>query len=199
MNSHYHLSLPPDTEPFDSADDIKAYLSVYHDLLDDEIMLLVAQARQYIEGALDVAFLTQTWDLYLNQWPSGSDPINLDIAPIQAVASITYTDTNGDSQTLSTSVYTVDVTRDPARVYLAYGQSWPAVRVMPKSIRVRMTAGWGAGGSDVPQLWLGVLKSVVADLINAREIYSSGVKFEPSPAIVRMMNLIRIRPMLGAV
>lgn len=110
-------------------------------------------------GILGRALLTQTWDLYLDRFPQGwgwQDPANPDSAitiplpPLQSVTSISYVDTNGATQTLSSSLYQV-VTNGtwPARIVAAYSQTFPDVREQPNAVTVQFVAGYGTA-DDVP-------------------------------------------------
>ena len=54
-----------------------------------------------------------------------------------SVTSIKYTDTNGDIQTLATSVYFVDIANEPSRITLKHNQIWPTIRGDANSHRGR--------------------------------------------------------------
>ena len=62
--------------------------------------------------------------------------------PLIEVTQIQYVDTSGDTQTLGTSVYTVDTDSVPGIVYLAYNQSWPSLRDIPKNVTVSYRCGY---------------------------------------------------------
>jgi hypothetical protein len=55
---------------------------------------------------------------------------------------VKYIDANGVQQTLDPSVYVVDNVREPARLQLAYGQSWPLTRDQWDAVRVQYQVGW---------------------------------------------------------
>lgn len=140
------LQTGPETEPITDAE-AKAHLRITHNDDDQYIATLITAARQHVENYTRRALITQTWDYYLDTFP---DCINLPMPKLQSVYAITYTDTNGATQTLSSTVYTVDTDAVPGQVYLAYGQSWPIVRSIPKAIKVRFVAGYGNASDDVP-------------------------------------------------
>ncbi len=115
---------------------------------------LITSARQQAEQELRRYLVTQTIDLYLDAFPSVScDRIEsrpaIYLPPTQSVSAITYTDTAGNTQTLATDLYNVDVTSRPARITPAYGQSWPSTRNQANAVKLRFVAGYGAA-SAVP-------------------------------------------------
>lgn len=127
-----------------------AYVSCRASLDSEEAILdlLLAMGRGEVEGTTKRALITQTITMHLDDWPGSS--ICLPAPPLQAVSSISYVDTNGTTQTLSSSYYTVDTAAEPGYVNLAYGYSWPTVRDVPNAITIVYTAGYGDAASDVP-------------------------------------------------
>lgn len=72
---------------------------------------------------------------------------NLDVtAPISL---FTYVDPNGATQTVSTSVYDVDVASVPGRLRLKFGQVWPDTREQWNAVVIRFQVGWAV--ADIPQ------------------------------------------------
>lgn len=96
-------------------------------------------ARAYVETFTTRQVVTASWQLTLDWFPS---VIELPHPPLQTVTSITYVDTAGDTQTLATSVYTVDNTGLIGRIYPAYNQSWPSTRSQPNAVTVTYVAGY---------------------------------------------------------
>jgi uncharacterized phiE125 gp8 family phage protein len=121
--------------------------------VDDDALIasLVRSAIAQVDGRdgwLGRQLITATWRLTLDCFPAGG--ILVPLPPLQEVTSITYIDAGGAEQTLATSVYQVAGT-DPARIVLAYGQSWPATRPRPDAVRVEYIAGYGDSWNDVPE------------------------------------------------
>lgn len=143
------LITPPAIEPI-AVDEAKLHLRV--DAFDEDYLInsVITVARQYVEQVTGRALITQTWDEYLQGWPCG-DEILLHRGPVQSVASVNIKDTAGTETAVATTVYIADVNRDPARVALAYSQSWPNTTLYPASpIRIRYMAGYGATAASVP-------------------------------------------------
>ena len=126
----------------------KAHLRVETTDDDTYITTLIKIARKHIEDICGISMISQTWDLWLNHFPN---EIKIPRPPLISVTSITYTDTDGDSQTLATGVYTVDSDSDPGRIYEAYDQSFPSVRSIPKAIKVRFVSGFSATATGVDE------------------------------------------------
>jgi hypothetical protein len=70
------------------------------------------------------------------------DCVELKNFPLIDITQIQYVDSAGDTQTLSTDVYTVDADSTPGRFYLSYNQSWPTTRSTPKAVTVSYRAGY---------------------------------------------------------
>jgi uncharacterized phiE125 gp8 family phage protein len=140
------LVTAPASEPI-SLSEAKDHLRVTSTDDDTYITSLIKVARQHVEVVTSRALITQTWDYFLDSF---SDEMEIPKAPLQSVTSIKYIDTDGNTQTLSTSVYTVDADSDPGKVLLAYNQSWPSVRSVNHAVTIRFDAGYGAA-TDVPE------------------------------------------------
>ncbi len=141
---HWSLTLVtgPVAEPISSAS-AKLWLRISHTAEDDLVDDLIQMVREQVEEH-GIAVMTQTWDLRLDRFPS---VIRIPMTPVQEVSSISYIDTNGDTQTLAASKYTVDWKSTPARIVPAYGLSWPSTRGEPNAVTVQFIAGYGDGAT----------------------------------------------------
>lgn len=140
-------TVAPTVEPLSLAE-AKQHLRLEHSDDDSSVRRMIAAARSWGENFTRRAFITQTWALYLDRLPA---VIELPHPPVQSVSSVQYVDDNGDTQTLSTALYDVDIDAELARVYPAYGETWPSVRFHPKSVTVTYVAGYGDDEDDVPE------------------------------------------------
>lgn len=135
----------PATEPL-TISEVMDYCHV--DQLDDQLFtMFIRSARVAAEGRTRRALITQTLDLYLDGFPLWE--LKLPRPTLQSVTSITYTDTDGASQTLSASTYQVDTASAPARIAPSYGNVWPTARRQMNAVRIRYVTGYGAA-VDVP-------------------------------------------------
>lgn len=148
---------------------------------------LIAAATSYLDGRdgiLGRCLVTQAWDLTLDGFPSGGKPIRLPLPPIQSVTSITYTDTNGAAQTLSSSVYALSADRDHRpRIHLAYNQSWPETRSIEDAVTVRFVAGYASGNSPedasaVPEAIKNAMRLLIGHWFENRQAVTFGAAQE---------------------
>lgn len=115
---------------------------------DIELTRLIKPARQYVENYTGRALITQTWDLFLDEFPS---QIEIPYPKLQSVTTVKYTDTSGVQQTLSDTLYTVNTNAEPGYVVPAYLEDWPDIRVVPEAVEIRFVCGYGTAVTDVPE------------------------------------------------
>lgn len=140
------LVVPPVDEPVSLAE-AKLHLRV--DWAKEDLLILrcVSAARQWAEAFTRRAFMTQTWEMYLDRFPA---VIELPLPPLQSVAAITCTDAAGALSEVPVETYLVDTVREPGRVLLSPGRAWPQGpfwRVNP--IVVRFVAGKAEVDADI--------------------------------------------------
>jgi len=111
----------------------------------DETRKMVREEAETYQGK---AFLTQTWQLTLDDWPKDKHGhyknfIELEKAPVQSVTSVKYYDTEGTECTLSNTKYYLDLDRFYPRIVLNYGESWPSVTLRKSGgIVIEFVAGY---------------------------------------------------------
>lgn len=129
----------------------------------------IKSARIMVERRLGRSLINTTFDLKLDSFPHYYDcPIYLPRSPLSS-ASITYTDSDGTSQTLATTVYKVLTSREPGEIHLKSGQSWPSVYDEEDVISIRYVAGYGAAASSVPEPLKSAMKVLIAHWHRNRE------------------------------
>lgn len=161
----YELVTAATLKAVDAAD-CKRAARVDWDEEDSLIEGWIAEATQAVETDASMCLLTQTWRLNLDWFPAWT--IELRKYPVQSVSSITYTDTAGTTQTVSSSDYIVDTTSFPPRVVPAEGLYWPTCRDQPRSVKVTFVAGVSSPSSVSPSARQAVLLHV-AKRIRERE------------------------------
>ncbi len=125
------------------------------------ILDYITAARENVEMMLGQRLVTQTWEFYLGSFP---DVIRLDdISPLQSVTSITYTDTDGATQTLATSEYTVDAKRVPGEIHPAWGKTWPSTRSVPNAVTVTAVVGY-ATLAKIPKIITQYMLLLIAEM-----------------------------------
>jgi uncharacterized phiE125 gp8 family phage protein len=160
---------PPATEPVTLAE-AKSHLRV--DISEDDAYInsLITVAREFVETATKRALITQTVDYIFDGWPEF--PVTLPRPPLQSVASITYIDHAGATQTLDPSLYFVD-TAGPGRVGLSPGLVLPIASDRIGSVTIRAVNGYGAAAA-VPARAKAAMLLLVGNLYENREPTISG-------------------------
>ena len=160
----WNLTVSVDPGTAVSVSDIKSHLRIDDDEEDTLIGDYGASAERAVEAELAIAILAQTLVLRLDRFPAWR--IRLPRPPLTSVTSITYIDTDGNSQTWASSNYTVNTFTTPGEIVLAFGKSWPVTRSIPNAVVVTYVAGY----ADVDAL-PAMIKSAV--LLTAGEIFEN--------------------------
>lgn len=109
------------------------------------ITSLVRAAREFGEDRTRRAWMRQTWDLTLDDFPAGEGAIEVPKPPLDSVTYIRYlTASDGSTATLSATGYRVDAASEPARITPAFDDHWPTPRDVPGAVTVRYVAGYTA-------------------------------------------------------
>ena len=183
MSNLYNVAVvtPPATQVLTLA---QAKLHLRVDGTDDDTLIttLISSAQEYAESYTNRRFITQTLQLYIDNfydWTAVDNSLpnpwyqylKVPYPPCQAIQSIQYLDTNSAWQTLSTSIYQVDVVSEPARIYHAYNQGFPLVQQTPQSVKIMFTCGYG-GASAVPASIQQAMLILIGHWYDNRSIYT---------------------------
>lgn len=197
-----------------SVADLKSYLRI--DTSSDDTMLAAFQitARELIESYTGRRLITQTWDYWLDSFPSTvrfdnlmpegvtegklseflsvSKHLQIPLMPLQSVTYLnTYPD-DGVAVLMDADEYIVDTVHEPGRVSLKTSTNWPTTYLRPvNGVQVRFVCGYGAAGTDVPSAIIQAIKELVGKFYNDRAC--SDTSF-PSivTALLRPYKIMRI-------
>jgi uncharacterized phiE125 gp8 family phage protein len=164
------MGLKRTVEPSDmpvTLGEAKAQCRVLHDDEDQLLEDLIAAATSMVEDYLGRSLTTQTWRLTLDAF---SDAIILPRGPVQSIASFTYLDASGASQTVPGATYAFDADADPQAVRRQPSASWPQPgdRINP------VTITYVAGYSVVPAAIRQAILMLVATWFANRETLLTG-------------------------
>ncbi len=127
------LFAAPTVEPC-SLDDLKDHLRITDSSEEESVTNYGLGARQMLESdrypGVGVSLITQTWDLFLDGFPSGTDPIIVPKPPLQLVTSISWFDSSNAETVLDVSTYVVDKTTLPGEA-VSMARIFPAARRQP--------------------------------------------------------------------
>src|SRR3990167_6456356 len=93
----------------------KAHLRYDLTTEDTLITTLIKVATEYAEKRLSRALITQTWDLYLKEFPP-EDTIVLPFPPLQSITHVKYYDSNNTLQTWGSLNYDLDIIKEPGYI-----------------------------------------------------------------------------------
>lgn len=160
----YQVTTAAASEPV-TLSEAKLWLKVDFSADDDLITALIQAAREMVENYTNRKLMPQTVTEKFNAFPS--DNIILSAAPVSGVTSITYTDEDGTTQTLSSSKYIVQDYALPAQISVAYSETWPTTRDEADSVTVVYTVGYDDADS-VPQALKNAIKMTLAYMYENR-------------------------------
>lgn len=142
----------------------------------------IKDARQEIENYTGLAFLTQTWRLALDRWPTGGESwwdgvrdgsiaelysnaprsIELPRWPLQSIVSVTVYDEASNSTSITVgNFFEVDIFRRPGRMTLRKGQTWPVALRGSNAIEIVYVAGY-TSAANVPSPMARAIKQLAA-------------------------------------
>lgn len=120
---------------------------------DTIIALYIDAAIASAEAFLGRALVDQTWDLYLDNFPTTNAlEIKIPKPPLIEVVSIKYDDDASPSaeQTVSAADYYVDTVTEPGWIVPAGGATWPSTLSAINSVRIRFRAGYVDNAASPP-------------------------------------------------
>lgn len=132
---------------------------------DDQIGVVaraITTAREMLEHKTDRQLITAKATFYLDQWPNQIELRRH--LPITAIDSVSYVDTDGDTQTLTvTTDYLANVADPdrPALIMPGRGATWPSLRTeVYNPITIVASCGYGTSPESVPMAarqWIAML------------------------------------------
>lgn len=149
----------------------------------------VKDARQDIENRSGLAFITQTWRLSLDRWPTGGEAwwdgvregsianlygantmrsIELPKWPLASITSVkVYDEASAETAVTVANVFDVDTYSRPGRLTLKRGQTWPIALRASNAIEIVYVAGY-TSAANVPAPMKRAIKQLAAYLYSHR-------------------------------
>lgn len=163
---------------------------------DADIAAYLIAARESIERTCSLAMIEQEWDLLIdNAWPcvasryscGAPQEIEIPLAPLRSITSISYVDADGITQILAADQYRLvrsGLYNKRGLVVPVYGVSWPAVRYQLEAISVRFKSGFGTEPGDVHEPVRQAIKLLAAHYCENREPINIGSAVTPIPLTI---------------
>lgn len=129
--------------------EMRSWLRVDSTVSDADVTALLGAATAMVERDTGQVLLSSTFKLVLDEWPE-DQVIRLPRHPVTAVSEIRHRDTAGAWQVIDAATYTLANVRNPARIGLAMGESWPPVASQIGAIEITFAAGY-ATAAAVPK------------------------------------------------
>jgi len=179
------LVTAPSRDPITLAE-AKDHMRVNWDTDDAYIAGLIRVATEKIEHDTHRALMEQTWNFYLDEFPSRVQYIEIPKPPLSSITEIYYTISAAATEWASSN-YVVDTYSLVGRVILAEGSSFPNHDTIPNAIRIKAVCGYGSF-SDVPETLRHAIKWYVSHLFNEREPLTEAPRRELPLGIKNAIN-----------
>lgn len=198
--------------PAVSLTEIKSYLRVDGSTDDDMLTAFISAATTIIEKWISRSLITQTWALWMDEFPSyrsreipegvtegrladyfsDSKFICLPLFPLQSVTHLkTYADDNV-AVTMDPSLYHVDTVSEPGRLSLTNASTWPTTFLRPiHGIEIQFVCGYGLTSSSIPTAITQAIKEMVGKFYSARGCEDAEVTSVVA-ALLRPYKIMRI-------
>ncbi len=154
-----------------SLSEVKAHLRL--DTSDEDTLLssLIATAREHLEATTGLSLMTQTWRLYLDDWPQ-SGIVELKKSPVQAVTAIHIFDDNGDEEPVS-PLPPLDPVSRPARL-MVRDMARPGQSL--NGIEIDYRTGFGDSALEVPDSLKRAMLTHIALMFELRGAVSTNMQ-----------------------
>jgi len=173
-----NLQTAPTVEPV-TVEEVKDHLRIDIDTEDTLITDWITVARAHCEKLQNKVYMTQTWDLYLDDFPDM--PFNIPLPPLQSITHIKYTDTDATETEYTSTYYNTDAYSMPGRINFAWGRVWPSVTLRTvNGVVIRFVAGY-TSKNNVPKEVREAIKLIVGHLYEYREETSTDRVLEQIP------------------
>jgi len=200
------ITTAPTVEPL-TLQEVKEYLRVEDSTDERVIRPFVETVRRLAEEHLGRALMTQTLSLFVDAYDELADPlwegmrtgaylnyyknyINLPRTPVTSVTSVSTFDDSDTETTMASSKYYVDNVREPARVVLRQGETFPTALRVANAIKVVYVAGYTSAYAVPEPIRMGMLQHIAylyehrGDMYDAKSPLPPAIKTLYSPYVV---------------
>ena len=150
---------------------------------DSLITSLVKAARRTAERYTRRAFITQTWEISLDDQPS---VIELPFGQIQSITSVKILKEDETSIKERSTNYSF-TTGDMARVWLRTGYTWTTTTRRHDVMRIRFVCGYGDASTDVPEDIMEATKQIFTYYYENREMATMVGELDMIPVTARIL------------
>ena len=185
----------PSQEPV-TLQEVKEYLRV-DDATDERVIRpYIESARRFCEEHTGRALMTQTLTLFLDAFQDMESPLwegmrtgpylnyykNYVVLPRSPVVSVTHVKTYNDSNeatTFASSKYYLDSIREPSRIVLRTGTTFPTSLRVANAIEVQYVTGYTSQYNIPEPLRLGILQHIAYLYEHRGDMYDAKLAYPP--------------------
>jgi uncharacterized phiE125 gp8 family phage protein len=141
----------PLVEPV-SLDEAKAWLRLDSNDEDALLSALIVSARLTLEAYTRRFYVTQSWRMTLDVWPSATlrrKTLSVPLAPMQSVAAIRLYDAEDVAQILDADAYRAPAARERGRIVFREPPAQPGRAA--DGVEIDIVAGYGDAASETPE------------------------------------------------
>lgn len=213
----YRLSLvtAPSVEPV-STSDAKSHMRIDSSTEDTLIGNLITLARELAEQYTGQAFITQTWKMFMDEFPikcsnawwdgvrngaisnliNARDSFPIPLYPLQSVTHIKTYDDEDSATTLASSNYQVSIysgiKATPGMITLRDGGTWPTFDRNRDGIEIQFVAGYGDAGTDVPMMIRQAILEEVSFRYENRGDCGDGINSQSAMSLLDNFRLVQV-------
>lgn len=204
--SGLEVKTEPTQEPV-TLQEVKEYLRVEDSTDERNIRPLIETARRFAEEHLGRALVSTTYTQYYDCYDDMSDPlwegtrtgpyINyyknylvLGKGPVSSVTHVKTYDDDDTATTMASSKYYVDKAREPSRIVLRTGETFPTSLRVANGIEVEYVAGYSSIYSIPEPIRMGILQHIAhlyehrGDMYEAKNAYPPMLRSLYSPYVI---------------
>ena len=179
-------TVAPASEPV-TLGELKDHLRIGGGNDDSELTILNEAARMNVEHYQKRQLITATYTLSMDRFPL-SDTIWMPVPPLISVASISYEDLAGDTQTFAAANYQVETSGERGSITLEPNQTWPDTESERRNaVTITFDAGYGTTAAKVPRTTRLAIMMLVAHWFENREPVVTGTIVTSFPMHVQSL------------
>ena len=159
---------------------------------DAQLTAWITAVRQRVEEETWRPLITQTWEGYLDAWPSGRS-LMIPKPPLQSVT-IKYKNQTDDDYDNTFTSFMTDIISEPGRIVLNYNADWPGDALFAANgVQITFDCGYGAAATDVPYPIRAAMLMMVSDLYENRgEVMIGAAVNKIDRAVDNLLGLYRM-------
>jgi len=184
------------SEPL-TVSEVKDYIRVDDNIDDTVITNMIKSARLWVENYTNRSLLNRTLKYSIDYIDEVEQPLwegvrvgpdmtmrrrylQLPRPPVVSVSSVKYFSDDDTETVFASSKYYVDNAREPARIVLRNGETWPTALRVANAIEVTYVSGYGANRTDVPEALIqGIMQTIAFYYENRGDVYDRPQNFAP--------------------